>query len=1175
MSHRKICRETLYFLTAVVLGSSLCSGQQSRGTILGRVVDPSGGVVARAKVQATNVARKTVASSVTNEAGSYEMPFLWPGTYQVTVEAAGFNKSVREGIQVQMDDRLSLNFTLKVGDVAQAVVVTGDTSLLDATTASLGTLVEGASVANLPVKGGNPLYLMRLTAGVTAPSRGNGQNPFDAQAGTTTLNVNGVRGGSNEVLLDGATNLSQQGNTYSPPADLVQEYKIHTADYDASLGHAAGAITDMTMKSGTNALHGTAYFFDSRIVANLWFSDNFLYNPATGPITPQKRQQANPGRVNQRIGFTLLGPVFIPGLYDGRNRTFFTFGSEPRVYEKDPSAYTGTVPTVAERQGDFSALLKLGSQYQIYDPATILPTGSGTFSRQPFPGNIIPANRISAIAQNLLNYWSLPNQPGLADGTNNYYAVPASDRHWHSNLIRIDRNFTDKNRFFVRFNEFAWDLTQNYNLPTIAFGDNTGFKGRGGIIDDVYVFNPQLLLDVRYGMNYEATRFFNNSAGFDLSSLGFPQSLISEIGTKDNPAGMAFPKITADSYTGMNPNTPYLKDTYYQTLAGTVTKLAGNHSIRMGAEFRVDRENGINYGDVSPSLTFGTTWTQGPLNTSGAAPLGQGLASMLLGLPTAGQVDINPYRTTQSTFTALFVQDDWRITPRLTLNVGLRYEYEGPITDRYNESVRGFDFTTPSPIAQQAQANYALAPIPQVPVSAFKAIGGLTFGGVNSQPRGLWDPSKTNFAPRVGLAYQLRPRTVLRAGYGIFYDSQGVDRQSVNQIGFSQSTSLVSSLNNGQSFVGTLSNPFPNGLQLPTGAAAGLQTYLGRSVSFFNPDMPNPSMQRWSFSVQQELPKQFVLEVAYVGNRSTHLAVTRQLDAIPRQYLSTSPVRDQATINLLGTQVANPFYGIPQFAGTSLGNATVALSSLLVPYPQFTGVSESMPTGFSYYHSLQLTGGKRFSNGLSIHPVFTWSKWMEATSYLNATDPTPVKAISSNDYPYRFTVNGVYELPIGKGKPLLGNARGVLNLLVGGWQLESNYEKQSGVPLGFGNAIFTGNLNDIPLPNGQRSISEWFNVNAGFNRISTQQLASNIQTLSPRFSSIRAPGFNYFDSAITRNFPVREGVKAQFRFDAYNALNHVQFSAPNTSPTSSAFGTITSEFSDGQRQLYFGLKVLF
>lgn len=1163
---------------AMALSALFCYGQESRGTILGRVLDSSGAVVPGANVHAKNVATNTVVSSVANEAGNYEMPYLVPGTYQVTAELSGFKTAVRDGIQIRINDRLVLDFTLEVGNVTESVVVRGETPLLESARASMGSIVDQHRVTELPVKGGNPLYLIRSAPGVGPTSRGNGQNPFDRGVSNIT-NVNGTKGASNEVRLDGVTNQSGTYVSYSPQADLVQEYKIHTAGYDAALGHAAGAIFDISIKSGTNTPHGTAYYFDSRIQANLWFANKWLYDPKTGPITDEKRAKANPGRMNQRLGFTFTGPVYLPRLYDGRNKTFFSYGWEPRVYESIPGTFTGTVPTEAERQGDFSGLLKLGSQYQIYDPATIAPAATaGRFSRQPLPGNIVPASRINPIAKELLKYWSMPNAAGTADSRQNYFRNrPTTQGPWSSHLVRIDQNFTERHRMFFRFNTFGMYFGHNYNMPTIAFGDRNPVRGYGGLIDDVLVLTPQLLLDLRYGVNYHRNVLQRNSQGFDLLSLGLPQNLVGEIRTRSNPAGIAFPLVSVDggAFTNLGADGGSAQRTFYQTLSGTATRITGNHSIRAGGEFRVNRETGNSFGNVAPRLDFSCTWTRGPVDNSPCAPIGQGMASMLLGLPSGGQIDINATRAQQSTFTAAFVHDDWRVTPRLTLNLGLRYEYEGAITERFNRSVRGFDFQTPSPVEQQVRAQYALAPIPEIAPSAFRVLGGLTFAGANGQPRALWNPDKNNVAPRVGLAFRIARQTVMRAGYGIFYDPQGVERQSVFQTGFSQSTSLIPSRDNGLSFRATLSNPFPDGLLMPAGASGGLGTFLGRGVTYFNERMPNPYMQRWSLSLQQQLPQRFVLEAAYVGNRGTKLAATRTLNPTPRQYLSTSPVRDQTTIDYLSTQVKNPFAGIPEFAGTGLGGANVARSALLVSNPQFTGISVKMPTGFTWYHSLQVSAVRRFANGFTLNSAWTWAKWMEAVSYLNATDSIPEKVISNQNYPHRFVVNAIYQLPIGRGKRLFTNARGLLNQVIGGWQIESTYESRSGNPLGFGNVIFYGDLKNIPLPVAQRSVERWFNTNAGFERDSRKQLGSNIRTFSSRFNNVRGAGLNYFDSALTRHFAIREGMRAEFRFEAYNTLNHVQFGNPNMSPTSTAFGTVTSELSDGQRQLYFGLKFVF
>ncbi|HEV8130752.1 MAG TPA: TonB-dependent receptor [Acidobacteriota bacterium] len=1160
--------------TIVLACACLCYGQESRAAIIGRVSDPTGALIPGAQVQATNLGTNTVVSSVTNDDGNYEIPYLLPGLYRVAVEMPGFKTSVRGSIELRVNDRLTLDFTLQMGEVADSVVVTGDTPLLESSTASIGMIMDEKRVTQLPMVGGNPFYLSRLAPGILSNGGRSAGNPMDFGA-ATGVTVNGTRSGSSEVSLDGAPNMFERNGAFSPPQDLVQEFKVHTVTYDASLGHAAGAVTNVSMKSGTNKLHGTAYFFDSRIRAVPWFTNLFLYDPSTGPITEEKRKEVIPGWLHQHWGLTGTGPVMIPRLYDGHNRTFWSFGYE-KLHIVRNLGFTGTVPTLEERHGDFSALLALGSQYQIYDPATIAPAPNGRFSRKPLAGNIIPANRMDSIAKKILNFWPEPNKTGTADGRQNYFRTQDIIRDNRSIVSRLDHNFSEDHRFFVRLNNNYYRNSVQ-TMPTIAVGDLTYQKGYGMVADDVYVFNPQLVLNLRYGLTYQDPIVSRFSQGFDLISLGFPRSLVDEIRTKNNPAGVAFPQVVVDgsAYTNLSADGGNGRTLSYQTFGGTVTKITGAHSIRFGGEFRVMRENGYGFGNVAPRLEFANTWTRGPLDNSPAAPIGQGLASLLLGIPSGGMISINASRAEQSTFTSFYMQDDWRVTRRLTLNLGLRYEYEAPTTERFNRSIRGFDFQTSSPISEKALANYRQAPIPEVPVSSFRMLGGLGFAGVGGQSRGLWNPDKNNFAPRIGLAYLLTSQTVIRAGYGVFYDVIGIDQQDVNQGGFNQPTSIIPTLDNGLTFRATLSNPFPDGLQLPAGAGGGLGTFLGRAVTFFYEKPLNPYMQRWSLSLQRELPWRVVVDVSYVGNRGTKLGVSREFNPVPPRYLSTSPVRDQATIDFLSAQVPNPFFAIPEFAGTTLAGQRIGRSQLLRPFPQFTNITANLPIGYSYYHSLQVAAEKRFGKGISFQCAWTWSKFMEATSFLNDTDPLPEKVISSQDYPHRFVLSGIYELPLGQGRALFNKVGGLANLLIGGWQLQGWFEGQSGDALGFGNAIFTGNLHEIPLPVGQRTAERWFNTEAGFERDSRKQLANNIRTLPSRFNDVRADGINNVDLSLFKNFKISERFTGQFRMESFNTLNHVQFDAPSTTPTSSAFGTITAEKGHGQRQLTFALKLIF
>jgi len=1175
--------------TSIVLGiallslASLCAGQESRASLLGRVTDQSGGAVPGAKVQATNLATGTNTSSITNSEGSYEIPYLLPGVYRVAVEKTGFKTSVMSSVELRVSDRLALDFTLEVGQVAEAVQVTAEAPLLDTASSAIGSVVDGRRAAELPIVGGNAFYLGRLSPGVLAPGGRFAGNPFDYGSGTDIV-VNGTRGGSSEVALDGAPNMFERNAGYVPPQDLVQEFKIQTATYDASLGHATGAVTNVSIKSGTNQLHGTGYLFDSRLRAVPWHTNRFIYDPNTGPIDEEKLSRNVPGWLHQRWGATATGPVVIPKLYDGRNRTFWSFGYEGLHILRNLSI-TATVPTEKQRQGDFSDLLRLGTQYQIYDPTTAVRLSNGRIQRQPFTGNIIPASRIDPIAKKLLEFWPLPNQPGAADGRDNYFRTQDINRNNVSYLGRVDHNFSEKHRFFIRAN-YNRRFETTVQIPTAAFGNKPVQPGLGIAVDDVYTFSPQLILNLRYNVAQQEPFNRRLSQGFDLLSLGLPQSLLDEIKAKSDPAGVAFPQIVVDSSNGTPAGAAFIslgdtggdkRNIYYHTFGGTLTKIQGSHSLRFGGEFRLLRENGFAYGNVAPRLDFSNTWTRGPLDNSPTGTIGLGLASLLLGYPTGGTASINASRAEQSTYTAFFVHDDWRVTRKLSLNLGLRYEVEGPTTERFNRSIRGFDFTTPNPISQQAAANYARNPIPELPVSAFKTIGGLTFAGAGGQPRGLWEADTNNLAPRIGLAYTLTPKTVVRAGYGIFYDVVGIDRTDVNQGGFNQATNLIASLDNGLSFVARLSNPFPNGFQTPVGSVGGLKTFLGRAVSFFDEHQRNPYIQRWSLSVQQELPGRTLLEVAYVGSRGTNLPITRELNPVPRQYLSTSPTRDQKTIDFLSALVPNPFFGLPEFAGTGLSSQNISRAQLLRPFPHFTSITVSESSGYSWYHSLQVGVEKRLTKGFTFQSSWTYSKFMEAIGYLNETDLRPEEVVSDFDFTHRFVLSGIWELPFGKGRKFLSSAHGLTDLLIGGWQLQGWFEGQTGQPLGFGNAVVLPgvNLRDMVLPVSERTAEKWFKTDSFFDRNSANQLNFNIRTLSSRFGFIRGDGINNVDLSLFKNFKINERFKTQFRFETFNTLNHVQFANPNTTVTSGAFGSITGEKGHGQRQVTFGIKLLF
>jgi len=612
------------------------------------------------------------------------------------------------------------------------------------------------------------------------------------------------------------------------------------------------------------------------------------------------------------------------------------------------------------------------------------------------------------------------------------------------------------------------------------------------------------------------------------------------------------PAVSFDRFTGVGDSggddTPF---DIFQIFT-SLTKVAGRHSLKMGADLRLYRESSFSYGNSSGAYSFGSQWTRGPLDNSTAAPLGQDLASFLLGLPTGGSFDVNASRTNQAGYYALFLHDDFRVKPTLTLNMGIRYERDLDTTERYNRSVNGFDFTTANPISAQATAAYNRAPIAEIAAGQFRTPGGLLFAGPGN--RSVYKTNPNYFSPRFGFAWTpaaLGGKTVIRGGAGVFFFAFGT--VGINQTGFSQSTPVVASLNSFLSPSATLANPFPTGIQQPTGSSLGLATFLGRGVAFANPDPQNPYSIRWTLNVQRELPGNMILETGYVGNHAVHLTLDRSQNYVPRQYLSTQPFRDQPVIDRLGAIVTNPFANL--IPGTGLNGTTTSRAQLLQPYPQFTGVNfQGTNQGISYFHMFQARLEKRFSHGVQFLANYQWSKLLERRSRLNDSDEFLENRVAGEDRPQRFVGSGSWELPFGRGHAWGTNLGAGLNRLVDGWIVNGIYTIQPGGPLGWGNSIyFGGDLRYDP-----RKLEAAFDTTR-FNRNSTQQLGSNLRTFPSRFANLRADGAHNFDFSVIKNTSITEKVSIQFRLEFFNAFNHPTFNGPELSPVNTNFGNITSQ----------------
>lgn len=1134
--------------------------QESRASIAGRITDPSDAVVVGAKVVANNVNTGVIVSAATNESGSFVIPFLLPGVYRVDVTASGFKSYSQDQIRLRVNDTLDLRIRLDLGNVAETITVEAGVAQLETADSSVGSVIDERRLAELPQRGGNPLELERLSPGVVNLTTMRIMK-LSSPDGTSSVSVNGTGNFATQYNMDGVSDTTNDRGrgyarvAYIPPSASIVDFKLQSNPYDATVGHVFGPVINISSRGGTNLMHGSMYYWARN---SAFDAVNFFDN------------KAGLGKVqytDHRYGANLSGPVVLPRLYNGRSKTFWFYSwEENRFGQPSTSNQTSTVPTVAERAGDFSALLALGNQYQVYNPFTTRAVANGRYQRDPFAGNIIPKSLINTLGFNLAAIYPLPNQLGTVDGRNNYYYPDLRSNQYTSHMARVDHAFSQNNRAFVRLNRFHYNNTKNLmGIP--ATKEIFDQINRGLAIDDVHVVSPRLVLNFRYGVTNAEFPERRSTQGTDLGALGFSPQLTSLV----NPELATVPRMAVGAFSTISnwQDGDGTNSAITHNAVANATKLHGSHTLRFGIDLRLFRTFGNRFQTaISPDFSFPNNYTRGPLDNATAAPVGQELAALLLGIP-GGSMARTASFAAQNKYMGLFFQDDWKLTPRLTLNLGLRYEMEWPVTERFDRLVASFDATTASPIDAQARANYARSPIPELAASAFAARGGLTFVNQSGSSRSPYNRNNGQWLPRIGLAYQVTPNTVIRAGYGIYFDTLGVDRLIPIQTGFAQQTPIQATLDNGVTYVATVANPFPNGLLPPLGAAGGLRTNLGQALSAFDPTIEPAYSQRWSFGVQRSLPGQFLLDVSYVANRSTNLSVNRNLNATPAQYLSKLPVRDQTTINSLTQQFPNPFFGLVSTYPTRISRA-----DLLRPYPQFGDITIAQSVGYAWYHSMQVRADKRFAKGYTLQVGYTYSKFMQATEFLNATDPVPYRSISDLDRPHVFTVSGLWELPFGRGRRFAAGAPAVANALIGGWQLNSTIIRQAGAPLGFGNAIFVGNVGDIPLPKSERSPDRWFNTNAGFNKLTAQQLANNIRTFPLRFSGVRGDGQASWNFSLLKNFKIWERLGAQFRAECYNAANHPSFNTPNTTPTNSSFGISTQAISE-PRNWQFALRLTF
>jgi hypothetical protein len=1136
------------------------TAQEFRSTLTGRVTDPSGAVVPGAKVTAIKTDTNTRFPSETTAEGIYTIPLLPPGPYRIDLEAKGFRPYSQTGIDIGSNKRVAQDIVLTVGTTTETLTVTANAPAIESVTASSGQAITTHEVENLPINGRAPMDLAVMAYGVVNTGTRDQNRPFE-NSGFSAFALGGAAAGANAAFLDGVPNVGTVGTSgtrigFSPPVDAVEDVKVEVFNVDASMGGFGGGTVEITTKSGTNQLHGSGSEFNEN---NVLTATPFFTNAAGAKKTVFRSNQ---------WGMTAGGPVYIPKVFNGKDKVFFFFAYEG-YHSSTPAPTYYTVATDAEKGGDFSALLKLNNgskNYTLYDPKSAVLNGS-TVTRTPFPGNIISPDRLNTIATKFLNTWMpKPNTAGVYDDTNNFYADSGSVVPYYAFNGRTDINLSSRNKLslagrYSLYNSLGGDVTTN-----LAYSDHTGGRELwNGSIDDVHTFSPTFFGDLRIGVNRYWQFQIQASAGYDPTQLGFPSYMTT------NSSHLMMPMFAFPDYAGNygNNSSYYATQPYTTTqLFNSYTKILGAHSLKFGGQVVLQEYANISWLNSTGLFTFDAgTWVKAS-STATAPTIGGSMAQFLLGLPTSGEYDIYQPPKMTSFYDVLFLNDDWHFRPNLTINLGLRWEYDGPTVEGHNRQSIGFDPMATNQVTAPAKAAYANAPISQLPASAFNPVGGLLFA--TPDHRAAYSSPHDSFSPRIGVSWLppgLKGKTVIRAGAGLFYYNYGI--QTSQQPSFSQATTYNPTNDSYLTPATNLNSPFPNGLQLPTAGTLGVNTYLGQSITYYNPNLANQYGLRWTFDIQQQLPKDTVLELGYIGNHAVHLTTSYNLAALPAQYLSTAPFRDTATINALAAVVTNPFKGLLPNGG-SLNGSTTSVSSLLRPFPEFSGVTEAlMNNGGSYYEALAVKINKRLSQGLQLSANYTFSRLMEHLTYPNGGSLVLEKRVSSDDRPTDLAIAAVYDLPWGKGMPFMSHANPVVNAILGNWMLSTVYTYHSGAPLSWGDVIYSGG----PLNYDPSNVKHAFDTTQ-FNIVSAQQFSNHYRVFPTQFNTLRAESENNVNLTLTKNFVIREGIRLQFRAESFNLCNHPWFGGANTSPTSSAFGTITSQ-GNTPRTIEFGVRLTF
>jgi hypothetical protein len=1192
--------------------------QELRGKIHGRVTDPNGAAVPGAAVKVVDVARNATTDLKTNDEGLFDAPYLLPGTYQVMVEVNGFKKALQDKVVVAINQTTNLDVKLDVGTPQELVTVSSDQPPINVSDPNLGQTIDRKRVDELPSVHGDPYYLIGLTPGVSYTGSTRLDRPFEPTH-IANFAMGGARGIRSDLLIDGApstatANANEVIASYVPTTDATQEFRVQTATYDAQFGNTEGGVTSIVTKGGSNKFHGTAYMW----LEPGWMTANDFFGNAN--------RQGRPFTYSNRPGFSLGGPVTIPKVYDGKNKTFFFFSFE-QIADSRPRFDANNIwsPTAAMLNGDFSAY---ANSIKIYDPLTGTFSGGTVTNRTQFTNNIIPANRINPVAKAVAAYLGSPKQAApsgfLTNNIRDSTLAETLNPPYRNYTIRLDQNIGDKDKLFGRYSWYNRKSTYNNYTNGIYVGDRFLFISKQAVVDDVHTFNASTVLNLRYGFN----RFIRGSDapegqyGMDLTTLGFPAAYNSAIGeiTRRFPR-FDFSCTGCTGTTVSNAHTNEFRPVGSHFVTAVLNKAQGIHSLKFGGEMRIYREDdSFRSNQQSGTFAFDNTYTRIGSASSNDVEGIQAFAAFLLGYPsTTSIVRAADYSEYSKTF-GFFFQDDLRLTQKLTLNLGLRWEFESPLTERQNKSVSGFDLAYTQPFQGQAQTNFALISSTDVLRTTYglnniNTPGGLLFAGKDTGS-GLYQTPKSGFLPRAGFAYEMNSKTVFRGGFGLYQGFLGERRGDVVQPGFSQTTTQpLTTGPNGAPLPYSISDPFclanpaacaVSGITAVSGNSLGRQTSLGQAITFFNQHPEVAKQARFSFGFQRELPKGWVFEGVYVGDHGYNIEINRNINALPNAYLNTDNSRTvaQNTNNTnLGGTVRSPFCtnvsGSTCLAGGALytgAGGTISRRTLLTPFPEFGTITTTNNDGYSWYHSAQFSLTRRFTKGYSLQFAYTRSKWLEATEYLNGADTRPNKAIAAQDVPNRFSMSGFYEFPFGRGRQFASHLNKWADVFIGGWQIEGTYVYQSGMPIRFGSdAFYLGGK--ISIPKDQQTVARWFNTSAFVNVLNGNPTCGaftagsancatpvdHLRTLPFYFADVRSDPTNNADLGLAKNINVREGMRIQLRVEFINAFNHPLLNTGGLSnsqvvvnPGSATFGqTVASNQQNYARRAQFMAKFIF